>query len=130
MLNNNEKVFGIGLSKTGTKSLSKALKILGYKTVHFPLIRTNVEEAEYNLDILENYDAIADIPTAGLFPHLDIRYPKSKFILTIRNKEDWLNSCERYFGIKDLLRKEEGTIHLAVLVQKYLREHRMSIFFK
>lgn len=29
------KIFGIGLSRTGTRSLSYALKILGYKSVHY-----------------------------------------------------------------------------------------------
>lgn len=31
------KVFGIGLSKTGTKSLGRALEILGLRTEHFPI---------------------------------------------------------------------------------------------
>ncbi len=65
------KVFGIGLSKTGTKSLVKALKILGYKSVHYPR----------NLNVLKNYDAAADISVAHAFKELDKKYPKSKFIL-------------------------------------------------
>lgn len=35
------KVFGIGLSRTGTSSLNEALKILGYNSVHFPIIMKN-----------------------------------------------------------------------------------------
>ena len=30
------KIFGLGLSKTGTSSLCEALRILGYRAVHNP----------------------------------------------------------------------------------------------
>ena len=36
-----KKVFCIGLSKTGTTSLSKALEILGYRSIHTPIIYKN-----------------------------------------------------------------------------------------
>jgi hypothetical protein len=35
-----DMIFGIGLSKTGTSSLAKALKVLGYKVKHYPLEST------------------------------------------------------------------------------------------
>ena len=35
------KIFGIGLSRTGTSSLNEALKILGYNSIHFPIIMQN-----------------------------------------------------------------------------------------
>ena len=49
------KIFGIGLSKTGTSSLSEALEILGYSTVHFP---RSLSEIAY-------YDAATDSTVAG-----------------------------------------------------------------
>ncbi|NOK59854.1 MAG: hypothetical protein GFH27_549291n46 [Chloroflexi bacterium AL-W] len=104
------KIFGIGLSKTGTKSLSKALEVLGYQTKHFPLIRENVEQGDYDLKLLEQYDALTDAPIAALFPHLDTRHPGSRFILTVRNREDWLRSCERYFTLRDSVRRQQGVI--------------------
>lgn len=36
-----QKVFGIGLSRTGTSSLNEALEFLGYRSIHFPLIMKN-----------------------------------------------------------------------------------------
>ena len=30
------KIFGLGLSKTGTSSLGEALNILGINTIHYP----------------------------------------------------------------------------------------------
>jgi len=36
------KVFGIGLSRTGTYSLSKALDVLGFYTIHYPIDPTTL----------------------------------------------------------------------------------------
>ncbi|MGH8887299.1 MAG: sulfotransferase family protein [Egibacteraceae bacterium] len=108
------KVFGIGLSKTGTKSLSQALSQLGLRTIHFPLVRSEVLRATYELPILREHDAATDACVAVLFPHLDRRYPASKFILTVREKESWLRSCERYYAIADAIWEHEGSLDRAL----------------
>lgn len=84
------KVFGIGLSKTGTSSLSNALEILGYRSIHFP-----VSMAE-----IDSHDASSDISVSYRFSELDRLYPGSKFILTIRDLNQWLESCRKHFAIK------------------------------
>lgn len=92
------KVFGIGLSHTGTRSLDKALNILGIKSIHWPLDRKTYRELSngiYKLSILEKYQAVTDITTVPVYPQLDKTYPGSKFILTIRDKKSWLESMER-----------------------------------
>lgn len=91
------KIFGIGLSKTGTTSLAEALKILGYKTNDFPslsyiphhLLGIKKKQLSY-------YDAFTDVPVVPFYKKLDKQYPGSKFILTLREKESWLKSCENY----------------------------------
>ncbi len=85
-MENKNKVFGIGLSKTGTKSLVKAFKILGYKAVHYPR----------NLNVIKNYDAGADISVATAFKELDKKYPKAKFILTVRDEKPWVQSMHNH----------------------------------
>jgi len=80
------KVFGIGLSRTGTNSLNKALEILGYKACHYP----------ESLEEIEEYDAATDIPVARDYKILDKKYPGSKFILTIREMDDWLISMNLF----------------------------------
>jgi len=88
-------IYGIGLSKTGTVSLSGALKILGYKTLHFPqdMIDFNTRnEISINLD--GTYDAYLDLPIAHFYKQLD---PNGKFILTVRDMDDWLKSCKKFF---------------------------------
>lgn len=81
------KIFGIGLSKTGTTSLTKALEILGYSTIHLP----------DNLDMLEHYDAATDLPIALHYQELDSIYPHSRFILTMRSMNEWLTSMKSHF---------------------------------
>jgi hypothetical protein len=84
------KVFGIGLSKTGTRSLAGALEILGYRTIHYPPL-------DGIPDIFSKYDAATDTSVACCYEQLDKLFPKSKFILTIRDVKTWLVSCERQF---------------------------------
>jgi len=100
------KVFGIGLSRTGSTSLAKALTVLGYRTIHFPA--DPVTQREYSeffahpsrtltLSLLDRYDAITDTPLARVYRELDLAYPGSKFIWTTRDKAAWLTSCELWW---------------------------------
>jgi hypothetical protein len=77
------KIFGIGLTRTGTTSLTEALKILGYSAVHCPM---SYEE-------IESHDASTDTAIAARFEFLDLLYPSSKFILTIRDLDSWIDSA-------------------------------------
>ena len=95
-----QKVFGLGLSKTGTQSLAAALNSLGVKTKHHPIDRQTLQElksGEYRLSILNRYDGLVDTPIPPYYAQLDEVYPGSKFILTIRDKNAWLSSAERHW---------------------------------
>lgn len=81
------KIFGIGLSRTGTTSLNQALQELGYNSKHYPR----------NMREIAEHDAATDAFVACRFRELDRLYPGSKFILTIRNKTDWLRSMKWLF---------------------------------
>jgi len=81
------KIFGIGLSRTGTQSLALALQALGYHVKHWCM----------HMADCHNHDATLDIGTAMRFPVLDKLYPGSKFIYTVRDRESWLDSCERWW---------------------------------
>lgn len=95
------KTFGIGLSRTGTKSLAAALNVLGVRTKWYPQDPQTYQElisGRFRLTILEHYDAVTDIPVAPYYPQLDAAYPGSKFVLTVRDKESWLRSCRNKWG--------------------------------
>ncbi|NEQ05157.1 MAG: alpha/beta hydrolase [Moorea sp. SIO4E2] len=89
------KVFGIGLSGTGSESLSEALNHLGIGTKYYSH-NPNALNALLNgskLPILEQYQGLVD-GIAPFYRQLDQVYPGSKFILTVREKHSWLESME------------------------------------
>lgn len=96
-------VFGIGLNKTGTRSLHEALEALGYTPLHWggPASRLAVERAEAEgvplLTHLPGHDAFSDIlALSERFDVLDEQYPGSRFVLTTRSLEGWLASRRRH----------------------------------
>jgi hypothetical protein len=94
------KVFGVGLSRTGTRSLNSALQILGFNSVHYPLDPDTYNElanGQYDLTLLKYHDGVTDITVAPFYAQLDKMYPDSKFILTVREKDGWLRSCENHW---------------------------------
>lgn len=107
------KIFCIGLSKTGTRSLHDALQALGLHSIHWggPELQTAVQRGpEINaaveralaegrplLDDLDEADAYSDILALSQhFDVLDRQYPGSRFILTIRDLDEWLASRQRH----------------------------------
>jgi len=102
-------VFGIGFHKTGTSSLAAALRILGYRTIHgdptgashggdegrslLELIRMG----DYDLPTLRQYDAFTDNPYFSIWRPLAERHRDAKFILTLRDRNGWIESCVRYY---------------------------------
>ena len=99
-LQREQRVLGIGLSKTGTTSLAKALNTLGIRSIHFPHdARTfaELQRGEYRLSIMNEYQGVTDTPVAPFFAQLDKAWPGSKFILTVRDKEAWLRSADAHW---------------------------------
>lgn len=82
-------IFGIGLGRTGTTSLTEAIGILGYKTRKYLPLRL--------LGNIKKYDFVGDMPIQILYRYLDRTFPKSKFILTIRDITSWLESIENFW---------------------------------
>jgi hypothetical protein len=79
------KIFCIGLSGTGTRSLDAAFKMLGYKSKHFPR----------SLEDFEKYQVLSDIPVSCRYRELDVLFPGARFILTLRDLESWLDNRSR-----------------------------------
>jgi hypothetical protein len=85
------KVFGLGLSRTGTNSLNAALEALGYRALHYPPPQQVMVQAE-------EYDALTDTPVIPYMEALDARYPSALFVLTVRDIDEWLASCRAHWG--------------------------------
>jgi hypothetical protein len=97
---NKPRVFCIGWHKTGTSTIGLALLELGCTVLGArldmaePLLDGDIETP---LKLAGQFDALQDVPWAALFKELDQQYPGSKFILTIREEDAWLNSATKHF---------------------------------
>ena len=98
------KVFCIGFHKTGTKSVGQALRLLGYRVVG-PSGAQNPAIADQavvmGLALATESDAFNDNPWPLLYKTLDTSFPGSRFILTVRDEDRWMQSGFTYFGTKD-----------------------------
>ena len=139
------KIFGIGLSRTGTKSLTKALHMLGYSVNHFPRDNTTTIEMEdyintgnFKLDIVDEFDAIIDMTPVVMFDGIFNKYPDAKYILTVRNPVDWYSSMEglyeRYLNKlitnnpNSPLGKYISNAHKFIYGNKYIHKSYINIF--
>jgi tetratricopeptide (TPR) repeat protein len=84
-----EKVFGIGLSRTGTTSLAAALGRLGIDAAHWtnPLTHQLLSGVDYFM-----FGAATDCCVLAEMEKLYYQYPNARFVLTTRPLEPWLRS--------------------------------------
>jgi tetratricopeptide (TPR) repeat protein len=84
-----EKVFGIGLSRTGTTSLAAALGQLGIDAAHWtnPLTHQLLSGIDYFM-----FGAATDCCVSAEMEKLYYQYPNARFVLTTRPLEPWLRS--------------------------------------
>ena len=102
-----DKIFGIGYNKTGTTTLSRIFQYYGYK------VPSHLEQERVIGDIIVNknfakfieytskYDAFQDLPFSQdlTFVACDVLWPRSKFILTVRNEDEWFESVCRHHSL-------------------------------
>lgn len=95
------KVFCIGFHKTGTSSLGAALAVLGHR-VAGPFGVRDPDIAAHAVDKAvrraADHDAFQDNPWPLLYREMDERFPGSRFILTVRDEDEWLQSVVAHFG--------------------------------
>lgn len=98
------RIFGIGMHKTATTSLDAAFRALGLNSAHWvgPWWARDIyqEMTAFGRSLtLEKYYAMCDLPFTFLFKELDRGYPSSKFILTLRNEERWIESVRNHWAL-------------------------------
>jgi len=116
------KVFNIGFHKTGTTSLSQFMHDLNYKSLHSVAMSMNLLQLglqggsgedtgkpgnfetliDKNIlnNVVQKFDFFSDNPWPLIYKLLDKTYPNSKFILTLRNNDSWINSLVKHSGTK------------------------------
>jgi hypothetical protein len=93
------KVFCVGFNKTGTTSMGQAFRLLGYRVApQWPaellLRRWAARSFRHIISYCRRFDAFQDIPFSldDTFKAVDINFPQSKFVLTIRPPDEWYES--------------------------------------
>lgn len=93
-------MLGVGLNKTGTKTLGTCFERFGLRHVTwdraaFDLWR--VGRVDALLDRMERHDAFEDWPWPLLWRDVDPRFPEARFVLTVRRDPDvWFDSLCRH----------------------------------
>lgn len=103
-----KRIYGIGLSRTGTTSLTHAMYHLGIDMIHYP---------SYTQLFDPKTKAASDIPVALYYKELDNKFPGSLFIHTVRDKDSWLRSMESHF-----------TKHQPTKISKYFSDNRKLVY--
>ena len=106
------KVFCIGYNKTGTTTLNKVLGDLGYRMPNQGRQEMAVVEELFKgnykplYSLCKYYDGFQDMPfSQGVtYAVVDAMFPGSKFILTVRESNDWFDSLTR-FHLKGILKR-------------------------
>ena len=115
------KVFGIGMTKTGTSSLSEALTMLGIPSIHSssrlkPLVAGNRQRGGKILAGIDNkFQGFCDYPIPHIFEDLDRDYPGCVFIRTVRDIEPWIRSRLAHFGNNEAFHRDAWEKHQAYL---------------
>jgi len=100
------KVFCVGKNKTGTSSMEAAFRELGY-TIGDQRLAERLTQDYINGDFRRIFrycmtaQAFQDVPFSwpGTFRAMDERFPRSKFVLTVRNNpEQWYCSLGQFLA--------------------------------
>ncbi|MCL1464462.1 hypothetical protein [Argonema galeatum] len=80
------KYYYVGLAITGNQTAGRAMSLLGYRWIHYPIAVEN----------LWKYEVATDTPVGmwfrqGLLPRNGI------FILTVRDVQSWLEDCQLWY---------------------------------
>jgi len=98
--NPSSKIFCVGNFKTGTTSYSMAMRMLGFRDIHFPLkyVEHLMAGGETRWDV-RPWDSMSNMNEIE-YPLMDEAYPDSKFVLTTRNVDRWLVSIQKHMATK------------------------------
>ena len=93
-----KKVFVIGLSRTGTTSITEALNNIGICTHHFcgPLVKIANDNYEIVDKYVDNLDGHTDIAPTIVAETLAQKYPEAVFIYTTRPRNEWARALVRF----------------------------------
>jgi hypothetical protein len=102
------KIFCIGFYKTGTTTLFEALKVSASarSTATSPAVTgrgrwctllRQIEAGDYHVPTLRLFDAFTDNPYFHLWREMYAQFPDARYILTVRDEQQWIDSCVKFY---------------------------------
>jgi hypothetical protein len=89
------RIIGVGLPRTGTTSLAKALEVLGYEVIHFcplthveTLVDLELSLSNPNVSLVSSHRELFSMTAAGIVAN--------KFILLHRDLNEWRQSVGNF----------------------------------
>ncbi len=123
------KLVGIGLPKTGTKTLGECFRVLGKRNASFSwdwMHKYLEEDTGYLLRVASNHDSFEDKPWCSIYRDIDRAFPGSKFILTTRVDEKvWFESLRKHRSRMHGVHGQREDLWYMDAIQ-YYREHNES----
>ena len=114
------KIICAGYGKTGTKSIAKALRHLGFTVFDFE--EQTFDFVDHWVDVFQNgtkpdvkriyqnADACTDMPGCFFFEEILEAFPDCKVILSVREEESWMESLVRQMDSGYALRSKTRTM--------------------
>ncbi len=132
------RIFGIGWSKTGTTTLGQCFQLLGYnhQGQRLDLIEDLAKpDLSRIMALAEQKETFEDWPWIPLYKEFDAAFPGSRFVLTIREPEDWLRSYKNMLRVMGTPSADENRMRRilyglpfpevtdSALLERYLRHN-------
>jgi hypothetical protein len=132
-----DKIFGIGMFKTGLTSLGEALEILGYRQSREEWYHGRIPDDPWNtcpdqwsqyipilLDRARQFDGLKDYPWMFVYREMDREFPNARFIYTMRDPEAVAASNRNLWRSRGA--REESIPSRERIIQRYL-DHQRSV---
>lgn len=124
------KIFGIGLNKTGTKTLGSAMEYFGLRNKSYDaelLFDFNAKNFQSIIRVAKGYDSFEDWPWPLVYREMEPIFPEAKFILTMRKTPDiWYRSLCKHSIITGPT--EARKIVYGHLMPENNREHHIEFY--
>jgi hypothetical protein len=130
------RYLGVGLSRTGTLTLCRALNVLKIKSIHWEpeRLRSVIKGESMNFRKYDDVEGVTDLPAAIFYRELKEAYPECSFILTIRDEDSWYKSVRQHYDVSVPfnMRNEPEMLQEAKATQcySYGSEHVSEFLYK